>query len=88
MSFVIKNETILQDALAQAEAAFTQAALQALQSDDGQEQAAMWRKLAHTYDKTLAWWPRQAPGFLRLMTLRDWAHQLGTRARGRAQKIA
>jgi hypothetical protein len=61
---VITNETLLQDALAQAEATFTQAALQALRSEDHQEQVALWRELAHTYDKTLAWWPRQGLGFL------------------------
>ena len=74
----LQDEITLQNALAQAEAAFTQAALQALQSDDGQEQDAVWRELAHTYDKTLAWWPRQELSFPRLMTLRDWANRLGT----------
>jgi hypothetical protein len=76
------DEITLQDALAQAEAAFTQAAVRGLATEDAQGCAALWNELACTYEKTLAWWPREAPGFGRLMTLRDWAHQLGT-VRGR-----
>ena len=70
------NETILQDALAQAEAAFTQAALRALETEDHHRRVCLWHELAHTYDKTLAWWPRQELSFQRLMTLRDWARRL------------
>jgi hypothetical protein len=39
----------------------------------------LWRELACTYDKTLAWWPHQKPSFQRLLTLRDRARQLGTK---------
>jgi hypothetical protein len=72
------DEITLQNALAQAEAAFTQAAVQGLETEDAQERAALWKELACTYDKTLAWWPREEPSFRRLVTLRDWARQLGT----------
>ena len=72
------DEITLQNALAQAEAAFSQAAVQGLETQDAQERAALWKALACTYDKTLAWWPRQEPSFERLMTLRDRARQLGT----------
>ena len=68
----------MQNALAQAEAAFSQAAVLGLETGDAQERAALWKALACTYDKTLAWWPRQEPSFERLMTLRDRARQLGT----------
>ena len=78
VSSLFVDDITLQIALAQAEAAFTQVALQALESEDPQEQTSLWRELAHTYDKTLAWWPRQEPSFERLMTLRDRARQLGT----------
>jgi hypothetical protein len=76
---VIANEFILQDALAQAEAAFTQTAFQALGSEHAFERVNLWRELACTYDKTLAWWPHQEPSFQRLLTLRDRARQLGTK---------
>jgi hypothetical protein len=76
------DEITLQEALAQAEAAFTQAAVRGLETADAQERAALWNELTCTYDKTLAWWPREAPGFRRLTTLRAWAHQLGD-VRGR-----
>ena len=72
------DEITLQDALAQAEAAFTQAAARGLETEDAQKRAALWNELTCTYDKTLAWWPREGPSFRRLMTLRDWAHRLGT----------
>ena len=78
VSSLFMDEITLQNALAQAEAAFSQVALQALESEDHQEQASQWRELARTYDKTLAWWPRQGSSFRRLMTLRDWARRLGT----------
>ena len=78
VSSLFMDEVTLQNALAQAEAAFTQAALRALELKDPQEQLSVWRELAHTYDKTLAWWPRQEPSFPRLMTLRDWANRIGT----------
>jgi hypothetical protein len=71
------DEPLLQDTSAQIEAAFDQAARRDLESDDARERAALWRDLAHTYDQTLAWWPRQAPGFRRLRILRDWARRLG-----------
>jgi hypothetical protein len=70
------NETVLQNALAKAEAAFAQADHQARESNDARERASVWQELADTYDKTLDWWPRQEPGFTRLVILRDWAHQL------------
>jgi hypothetical protein len=73
---MILDETLLQDARAQIEAAFAQAALRDLQIDDARERAAVWRELAHTYDQTLAWWPRQGAGFRRLRLLRDWARRL------------
>ena len=72
------DEVTLQNALAQAEAAFTQTALQALESEHALERVNLWNELACTYEKTLAWWPRQEPSFQRLMTLRDWANRLGT----------
>ena len=73
---MILDETLLQDARAQIEAAFAQAALRDLQSTDARERTALWRELADTYDQTLAWWPRQGPGFRRLRVLRDWARRL------------
>jgi hypothetical protein len=75
------DEITLQDAWAQA-------ARRALETEDPQAQVSLWRELAHTYDNTVAWWPRQAPGFRRLIRLRDWAHQLGIPARGQAQKTS
>jgi hypothetical protein len=72
------DEITLQDALAQVEAAFTQAAVRGLAAEDAQERAAPWNELTCTCDKTLSWWPRREPSFRRLMTLRDWARQLGT----------
>ena len=80
------NEITLRDALAQAEAAFRQAALRALETKDPQEQVSVWRELAHTYDKTLGWWPRQAPSFRRLLMLHDWARRLGAPAPRRARR--
>jgi hypothetical protein len=73
---MILDETLLQDTGAQIEAAFAQAALRDLESDDARERTALWRELAHTYDQTLAWWPRQGAGFRRLRLLRDWARRL------------
>ena len=80
------DEVTLQNALAQAEAAFTQAALRGLELKDPQEQLSAGRELAHTYDKTLAWLPRQEPSFPRLLTLRAWARRLGTPAPRRARR--
>jgi hypothetical protein len=74
------DETLLQDARAQIEAAFAQAALRDLESTDAQERAALWCELAHTYVQTLAWWPRQGTGFRRLRLLRDWARRLSATA--------
>ena len=71
------DEITLQDAMAKAEAAFAQTVVQGLKTEDVQERAALWRELACTYDKTLAWWPRHEPSFGRLLTLRDWARRLG-----------
>ena len=70
------DEITLRDALTQAESAFTQAAVQGLETEDAQERSALWKELACTYDKTLAWWPHEEPSFQRLMTLRDWARRL------------
>jgi hypothetical protein len=72
------DEITLQNALAQAEAAFTQTAVKALESDHASDQVNLWSELVCTYDKTLAWWPRQEPSCQRLLTLRDWAHRLST----------
>lgn len=75
---MILDEPLLQDARDQIEAAFAQAALRDFESTDARERAALWCELAHTYDETLVWWPRQGPGSRRLRLLRDWARRLST----------
>lgn len=52
---MIANEPLLQDAVAQVEAAFTQTALQALESEHAPERVNLWNELACTCEKTLAW---------------------------------